>query len=1017
MGGTKTLNLVGIVCVCVVLGVHFVSSETSTCGIRCWLESLVIVLPDQELEFNYTVARVQHEVRLNMTSFYCGLSAIGPVSSAVSSPLSELELSMALNNVSAGCSFDWNMTNTHNGKTTEESGKGVVSILDFATKLCLTLTRPMGECSHALIAGVKECNATAQNFTFNLHSGDSGANPEITEMRDTLRGIMGQQLSVCNIITLLVSSNVTAEYAKIHERLQDAAAPRPPPDIPMPGGDVMDLNTSPFLNALEYIANDFVGTDGTLGLNTIFTSMTNGTGVLNMTNVSLAFNVSIPQIGTIFLAIPHIWVWGLDTWTLFDILEPTSVIELQSVAALQMFGVGVDFEMTLVVENSTWLINPYPLEERFRVSFDMSNMNMSSLVNVAVYLSQAENYTNMQCRDIGCILNLFSPNQTAISQMAFNLSVLDAAVTIESAGDEDIDKLVNDFLSFFIDSVVDCAPPIVEGVVAGPVLQIVNGVLNKVLSEAQCEYTPDEKDSMEVANKPSTFLSLMGAIAASAVLLCAGIIIRRKVKRQARDIPESAPYKAPATEEKAPLIPGPSDKAEKTDPAEPSDQLTMCLFFHPKLPAVVRYAVPAIILISMALFVSSNTSGGAEVFLVVLTGTGRIVSFDSLFIFTLANSVRDMWEAGIWPLSLLIAIFSGGWPYLKLLLMLCAWVVPVQILSVRRRELGLMILDALGKWSLIDSYVMILMVVAFHLTIEFPAYDTGNYTPSGSFAIDIVVEPLYGFTLFLLATVISLTLSHVIVALHRYCDGTGVTNVDGDISQPEKQKRRALCATALPNSRTCGKVLFAMLIGVLLVFAVILLGLGILTPSFEFVFGGAVGWLLKEIGQPTSTSYSVFSLAYALPRSTCGVALLSVRAVQLMFVLTSIVAPAALLLSLAVLWFIPMKEPTQKRWYTLCEVLNAWSALEVFVVSIIAAILEIEQFAQFIVEEPCAGVNMILNNRIGEGATCFDVQAKLLMGCWLLFGASVVYIVTAIIVMRLCHAALMEPGKGRTAVN
>jgi hypothetical protein len=40
-----------------------------------------------------------------------------------------------------------------------------------------------------------------------------------------------------------------------------------------------------------------------------------------------------------------------------------------------------------------------------------------------------------------------------------------------------------------------------------------------------------------------------------------------------------------------------------------------------------------------------------------------------------------MWQAGVYPLSIMIALFSGGWPYLKVLLMLFAWVSPTQLCS------------------------------------------------------------------------------------------------------------------------------------------------------------------------------------------------------------------------------------------------------------------------------------------------------------------------------------------------
>jgi uncharacterized paraquat-inducible protein A len=90
-----------------------------------------------------------------------------------------------------------------------------------------------------------------------------------------------------------------------------------------------------------------------------------------------------------------------------------------------------------------------------------------------------------------------------------------------------------------------------------------------------------------------------------------------------------------------------------------------------------------------------------------------------------------MWDAGVYPLSVLIALLSGGWPYLKLLLIGVCWVCP---LRVRRRETILQWLDALGKWSLLDSYVMVAMMVAFNFKVLDSrlqgAYFVENFIPS-----------------------------------------------------------------------------------------------------------------------------------------------------------------------------------------------------------------------------------------------------------------------------------------------
>lgn len=72
-------------------------------------------------------------------------------------------------------------------------------------------------------------------------------------------------------------------------------------------------------------------------------------------------------------------------------------------------------------------------------------------------------------------------------------------------------------------------------------------------------------------------------------------------------------------------------------------------------------------------------------------------------------------------------------------------------------------LDAMGKWSLIDSFVLILMMVAFHFRLAPPVTDK---TPAGSIFFEAYVEPHFGFYSFLIATMLSLVLTHLVIKLH-----------------------------------------------------------------------------------------------------------------------------------------------------------------------------------------------------------------------------------------------------------
>jgi hypothetical protein len=63
----------------------------------------------------------------------------------------------------------------------------------------------------------------------------------------------------------------------------------------------------------------------------------------------------------------------------------------------------------------------------------------------------------------------------------------------------------------------------------------------------------------------------------------------------------------------------------------------------------------------MILFLAANLSGGATV-----QGSYSLFGFSSpranIKTFTLFNTVKDMWTAGVYPLSILIAVLSGIWP-------------------------------------------------------------------------------------------------------------------------------------------------------------------------------------------------------------------------------------------------------------------------------------------------------------------------------------------------------------------
>lgn len=59
---------------------------------------------------------------------------------------------------------------------------------------------------------------------------------------------------------------------------------------------------------------------------------------------------------------------------------------------------------------------------------------------------------------------------------------------------------------------------------------------------------------------------------------------------------------------------------------------------------------------------------------------------------------------------------------------------------------------------------------------------------------------------------------------------------------------------------------------------------------------------------------------------------------------------------LQVLWLVPMTERVQWGTLVVAEIFNAWQGIDVFVLAILASILEISKFAQFMIGDMCDGI-------------------------------------------------------------
>ena len=812
-------------------------------------------------------------------------------------------------------------------------------------------------------------------------------------------------------------------FQKVNDIILNGVEPKPL-NLAMKEQDRIDLKKSSIISAVGYLLNNLTGAEGPLSLNNLVNIITNDTGIIRLHefyNKSIHFEFNLTNkdnssLGKFDVGLEDLNISGLNTWKNFTALEPYNKILLRSYTDLQNLTINISFSLKIQLDNTSNLVSEETiLYEKAYLRTNLINNTLKAFIQLPVNGKKAKEYTNKECLNLNCITDLADSNGTGVTTLSLNETFTYIILEVDQEGglEEDVDDTIDKLVKLFISSFDDKISLLLNALLNSTIIDLANEQINNYLYSTSCPGIPDPENN-EI-NKSMTTTSFIIAFCLFILLIFCPYILgkaygkdndsikdnlldKKEINNRILNESEIKNVKNYDMHSKY-CFPGISVRWIKefgrTDPAGAS------LFLHPHIPILWRIFIPLSIILTIALFVSSNSSTGASVF--VIFEVGRRIQIPSLFDFGLINSVKDMWEAEVYPLSIIIALFSGIWPYLKLVLMFISFVMPTSLFNKKKRGIVLRILDATGKWSILDSYVMILMLVAFHFHIAFPVIQPSE-AEQGSL-VDVFVYAAYGFFTLILGTVISLFLSHIITHLDRSLD-----------EHPDQNKgEKAESYTALiyfAENKYLSDKFFRILITILLISTLILVLVGSYISSFSFYFHGLAGYALDLFNIAPYRDYSVIELGFSVPKSyenpNDGV----IRFTQVIYFLTVFIMPVAMLINVIFLWLVPLPRKAQKFFYSIAEILNAWSCLDVFVLAIIAAILEIGKFTEFIVGDKCDAINPFISKYFDKTLdghnTCFEVKAYLKSGCWLLFIAAIIFLISSNIVMRVCRNALNE---------
>eukprot|EP00980_Cylindrotheca_fusiformis_P014864 scaffold4056_cov115-Cylindrotheca_fusiformis.AAC.8 len=366
--------------------------------------------------------------------------------------------------------------------------------------------------------------------------------------------------------------------------------------------------------------------------------------------------------------------------------------------SLDLFSTSVILKTMMKVAESRFY--GFPLRDVFNLNCWLAMIPAPSLDQYGIRSNDLE--PTMSLEELAASVSSLNLNVSCVECSSPRLPEL-SELLAKAEAQEEITVAINGFLDYIAE------------LAGGNFLQV---QIDRLLNDAsrECPHSPTYEPDAEPAiykaipapsNELSmTFLIKLLAVAIAAILAVAVIImgirwiVRRRHKRWLGHLPPHQ-IRRLARDQKR------TEKAESE-----LNAATQSLFTSPAVPLLVRLGMPVVIIGNIVFFLSGHLSLGATVNIEAELA-GESFRVEKFFEFSMARSTVDIWNAGGKELAIIILIFSGIWPYSKQLMTLVLWFMPPSRLSVSRRESVLMWLDRLGKWSMIDIFVLVVSIAAF----------------------------------------------------------------------------------------------------------------------------------------------------------------------------------------------------------------------------------------------------------------------------------------------------------------
>ena len=253
----------------------------------------------------------------------------------------------------------------------------------------------------------------------------------------------------------------------------------------------------------------------------------------------------------------------------------------------------------------------------------------------------------------------------------------------------------------------------------------------------------------------------------------------------------------------------------------------------------------------------------------------------------------------------------------------------------------------------------------------------------------------------------SLILGHCILYNHRHStDVWGAIDNNHDDETPKKP----LITQIIKKYCKRASIFWILELLIILVcfYTAAFIVVGITATTFSIEIKGLAGYLLK---QHSLTEYSILSLGNSIVSNTGDNDTLGMYCLAAIFFFFVVIMPFTCLFISIVLLFVPLSLSHQQMLLISAEIAYAWSALDVFALSMIAAVLQISQFASFVIGDRCDAINGILQIFLNESDvddSCYDIDASLKPNALFLIVGVVFHFSLTNAIMQCCRSIIKE---------